>query len=782
MADVDDDFGNTQPLDTRFFSIHRRRSTARTADDVLKQVEKFSARFSTTGRRKSESSRKASTVEAAGLEEVPALSPGGVNEALKALQIPNSTLSSDDDYDDGDLGTSELQGAPILQRGNSVVFAVERFLSNMEAERAENREMLRTSSAVIERGPHVASRQQLPEVEAVERRVFALLDDDAFEDWLNLGDVRRVGDEFVGNASHLTPPPYLHQHGDQHGDEMRPPDAVASRFVVGGGFGKRVMDSLARGEFAPHLIFDELDLSDPLAGIDKSKLAEALAERRDSGYFPPSRKSSIFEDESTTNDDLPDKFATFLRGVGAETTSGTASAIRSQVGEVISFLKERQSAAEAPCAPWTLKQVLTLANEVNAALEEGDDADYFLFGSGTVVPPPSYVPRSPNIFRGPSPPPCKSGTDSVTTGYLVSCPASPNDAELKKESRTSSAIDAESTAVTAYEFTQRRLLPALSEMGKHLYQLEWAVRYAIAFLNALFAVDEEDAWIREEISGRCVTLEYLAQALQRESLRLEDNILRHDDFAKIKASSERCKEDLLVPAEETLKMILTQCPFRDQRALLKRHQNTITAAVNKATLFFQEFDSSWTCFITAHAKWKSSFLDSGFVRLQGIAHGWMTATLGFIDPVLNKQVVDRNTRDVMSYKKRITVAEVVRRLVVENNADLTSVAVEIKGVSSRIVGLQLSMAARYLCDQTAEKFDKDWQFSMSYSRRESDSESSVSQPAPVAGSQADQEVHHSAVASPRSVAALNLAGSPKDSSKSPFRSELQLDGDSSPMQ
>jgi hypothetical protein len=749
MTELDDDSKGVA-LDTRFFSINRRRSTVFTADDVLKQVEKFSAKFSitggssketSTGRRQSEQPSNRGSflqveksaqqpsgsftrdishiafVQSGGYdieapEEPPFTLPDVVSSnARTSLHISPSTMYDDDSAEETELSPDEL---PKLRRSNSVVTECDHLLTQIEAGRLERRSTIRRSTALLDHAPPIVDVPR--EVAAVERVIFAPMDDDTFEDWLNLGDVRKVGDDIAARTF---------RSPAQQDLLPRSKDSFVTRFVVGGGFGDRVVESLARGEFAPNLIFDDLDMSDPAtaAGVaDTIKLARKSRglddEDSDEDAFQsahPSQRPSV--SDIGVQREFSDQLSIFLHTNTMFDSSflpDDRTPIVQHLTEVVTFLQEKQAAAEAPGAPWTLKEILELTETVNACLEEGDDAVHFLEADGTAVSP-QYRKKQNTIFASRDVTPSATPTSS---GAALLPPASPQVSKLAtpKSATLVTPLAAPPTkdSLTALEFTKQRLLPALAEMGQHLYRLEWGARYVIAFLDSLFAMNEHDAWIRDAVAGRCVTLGYQAQAIQRAALLLQDNVARHEDFANIRTSSEACAENLLAPTESMLKSILTTCPFRDQRTLLKQCQPTITAAVNKATLFFQEFDSTWVSFITFHEEWKISFLDSGFCRLQGIAHSWLTASLGFVDPVLNRQVLDQNTRDVASYKRKISMAEVVRRLVVNSGADFSSVSVEVKGVSSRIVGLQLCMGARYLCEQTSEKFDNIWGFSMSY--------------------------------------------------------------------
>lgn len=261
-------------------------------------------------------------------------------------------------------------------------------------------------------------------------------------------------------------------------------------------------------------------------------------------------------------------------------------------------------------------------------------------------------------------------------------------------------------------YVKTNIFERAQEIGSSVYAAEWVLRYIVSFVNAQVAIDEADALAREEIISECVQLVADLKTLTTSVLSLGSKSRHYEEFAQLREWTESQADALITPLENKFEFILRQCPFPEQRSLLKRHFKRLEHMTVNAVKFLCGFDSQWSSTIPFHAAWKEDFLNRSFLRLHGtVATSWMASSLGFVDPILT-MLVKAESQNPREYRKRISMAAKVEYMVAVEGADFYSVALSCKGVASSVVGLQLCMGSRYLLDETSREFDDKWGFEM----------------------------------------------------------------------
>lgn len=249
-------------------------------------------------------------------------------------------------------------------------------------------------------------------------------------------------------------------------------------------------------------------------------------------------------------------------------------------------------------------------------------------------------------------------------------------------------------------------------LGVPLYAAEWVCRYTIAFVNSREALDESDALAREEIVAECTQMLADFNQFIVTILTISSKVEMYDEFYKTKAWVTAEAEKLLVALEGKLDTILKQ-PFDVQRAILQQNKVPLQAQVFQCLNFLVTFDEQWSSTVTLHEMWKQQFLDECYDRLHGnVAQAWMTASLGYIDPILHTQMKDELTQNHKEFRKRISMATKVERCVAQEEFSPTQVSDMVKGIPSAVLGVQLCMGARFLLEETTAEHDEKWGFSM----------------------------------------------------------------------
>lgn len=266
------------------------------------------------------------------------------------------------------------------------------------------------------------------------------------------------------------------------------------------------------------------------------------------------------------------------------------------------------------------------------------------------------------------------------------------------------------------DFVQSHMIDVAHQLGSTVYAAEWVFRYTIAFINAQTAVDVVDALAREEVLAECIQLVADINEFTSLILALGSKARQYQEFHQLQVWMETQAETLIAPLERRFVILLTKCPFAEQRHVLKKHYKVLEDMASRAVNFLSAFDLQWSSTIPYHAAWKEDYLSRCYLRLHGnVANAWMTASLGFVDPVLQLLVKadDRfSQQQPHGFRKRITMAARVERMVASDHQSFQQVALEVKGVPSSVVGLQLCMGARHLLEECEATHDEKWGFSM----------------------------------------------------------------------
>lgn len=271
-------------------------------------------------------------------------------------------------------------------------------------------------------------------------------------------------------------------------------------------------------------------------------------------------------------------------------------------------------------------------------------------------------------------------------------------------------------AVEVEAYTREFLLPKAYKAIAIAHSAEWMLQYTMAFLRTTEAADTEEAYLRLTLLGRCVRLLGDTENFSSVLLSLEAKSEEYAGFTALRETADAHLQELLDGVEDTLDAILAQ-PFPTRRSRLLLVERGVQKKLQRALLFLNEIDYSWTPTVHFHWAWKMQFLSSTFHRIHAaITRKYMQCSMGFVDDVLYDQVAD--TRITGRYmgaspvQPKVSRARQVEYEKVTEGLTLQQIGMAVKGMASLVVGEQVCMGARYIVRQSTADFDAAWGFHM----------------------------------------------------------------------
>ncbi|KAG5494047.1 hypothetical protein JKF63_01881 [Porcisia hertigi] len=368
-------------------------------------------------------------------------------------------------------------------------------------------------------------------------------------------------------------------------------------------------------------------------------------------------------------------------------TSRVTASIHDARSEMEDNIQTVEAALFRQCAPLSFEQLLDTASRVLAAMERGDLTE-------DVV-----VPREMAV---------NGGDDEAV----------PNSAD-STEGRSS--LNRPPTrvlhgAVEVEAYTRECLLPKAYKTLAIAHTSEWMLQYTMAYLRTTPAVNTDEALTRLNLLARCVRLLGDMENFSSILLSLETKCEEYAGFVALREAAESHISTLLNELESSLDAVLS-APFPSRRARLLLVERGIQKNLQRAMLFLNEIDYSWTPHVRFHWVWKVQLLTSSFHRIHGsISQKYMKCSMGFVDGALQDQVAD--TRITGRYlgaspnQPKVPRVQQVEYERITEGFTLPQIGMSVKGLASLIVGEQLCMGARYLLRQSTKEFDPIWKFHM----------------------------------------------------------------------
>ncbi|ORC93716.1 uncharacterized protein TM35_000015930 [Trypanosoma theileri] len=279
-------------------------------------------------------------------------------------------------------------------------------------------------------------------------------------------------------------------------------------------------------------------------------------------------------------------------------------------------------------------------------------------------------------------------------------------------------------AEAVMEFAQKYITPIVLSLVTTLHATEWMLQYTMTFINSLSAKDEEEAYLQLELLAQCVRWLGKIDQFVAFSTALELKWEVYEAFSQLRDSAEEHIGSVLDSIEDDLNTVLLES-FPKRRQVLLLHEGGIRERLQKVLTFLHDIESNWLPDVQLQREWKDEFLTRMLHRIHTvIAPGFLSASLGFIDESLYKLVPDDTAvgRSTQSASRRhgqsppmVSTATQVETRRVTEELNFQQIAVSVKGSASRVVGIQLCMAARFVLRQCDAEYDKKWGFSMSNS-------------------------------------------------------------------
>lgn len=272
-------------------------------------------------------------------------------------------------------------------------------------------------------------------------------------------------------------------------------------------------------------------------------------------------------------------------------------------------------------------------------------------------------------------------------------------------------------AVQVMEFIRSEVFHIADELIASAHTAQWVLRYTITFLHTIATQSEEEAGIRVGLLARCVRILGGIEMFSSLYLSLVSRSEEYEAFEALQQSAEEHITGLLDDVERTLSAVLAM-PFPTRRNKLQSVENGIRKKLQRALLFLNEIDYSWTPNVRFHVLWKQRFLSGAFERIHGhIAPRFAYCTLGFIDQSLYDKVVDsritgRFTGINPQQAPKVLVTRQVEYERVTENLTFQQIGMLVKEYASLVVGHQLCMGARYALRKATPNFNDDWGFFM----------------------------------------------------------------------
>ncbi|KAG5468363.1 hypothetical protein LSCM1_02343 [Leishmania martiniquensis] len=265
-------------------------------------------------------------------------------------------------------------------------------------------------------------------------------------------------------------------------------------------------------------------------------------------------------------------------------------------------------------------------------------------------------------------------------------------------------------------YTRQCFLPRASKVIAFAHTAEWMLQYTVVYLRTTAAANVDEACARLNLLSRCVRLLGDLENFSSVLLSLETKCEEYAGFVALKDTAEHHLGALLDEVEDTLDAIL-RAPFPSRRARLLHVEGGMRKKLQRALLFLNEIDYSWTPHVRFHWAWKMQLLSMSFHRIHGpISRKYMQCSMGFIDGSLYERVAD--TRITGRYmgssplQPKVLRAQQVEYEKITEGLSLPQIGMSVKGLASLVIGEQLCMGARYILHQSTKDFDHIWGFHM----------------------------------------------------------------------
>lgn len=272
-------------------------------------------------------------------------------------------------------------------------------------------------------------------------------------------------------------------------------------------------------------------------------------------------------------------------------------------------------------------------------------------------------------------------------------------------------------ALEMLEFVKEHVLPMAYEAVSVSHSVQWMLLYTVTFLQSLAAQTMKEAEMRVDLLSQCVRLISSIENLAALSLSIVAKREEYDSFAELKLLAGDYMTSTVDDVEKTLRGVL-HFPFPERRKELQLIESQIQEKIRCALLLLNEIDTTWVPVVYYQMIWKHDFMSAVLKKIHcRIAVMYVSASMGFVDKSLYE--LDKDTREIDNFSRGIAfMAKVPRATLVEyervtKKTPFEVIAISLKGIGSRQVGLQLCMGSRYILKQCGEEFDSAWGFSMS---------------------------------------------------------------------
>ncbi|KPI83127.1 hypothetical protein ABL78_7848 [Leptomonas seymouri] len=443
--------------------------------------------------------------------------------------------------------------------------------------------------------------------------------------------------------------------------------------------------------------------ADEGSGLEDSEEETMKEAAGRAAMLSPSLSSSAFSDE--LNGNCPGAVKTFLKHLRSSNRATiSVRECRAEVEENISMVEEALSRQCSPLSFATLRDAVSRALEV---IERG------YLDEDLCVPDCRETDDREGEEVG-------EAAHDQSGSHHVATPSAPTASSLAGSSPRTATPKVNMIvlhgAVEVEAYTREFLLPKAYKAIAIAHSAEWMLQYTMAFLRTAEAADKDEAEMRLVQLGCCVRLLGDTESFSSVLLSLEAKSEEYAGFTALRNTAEAHLGSLLEKVESSLDAVLS-LPFPARRSRLLLIERGMQKNLQRALLFLNEIDYSWTPTAHFHWSWKMQFLSSTFQRIHGsIARKYMRCSMGFIDDALFDQVAD--TRITGRYmgaspiQPKVMRARQVEYEKVTEALTLQQIGMSVKRVASLVVGEQVCMGARYIVRQSTKEYDAAWGFHM----------------------------------------------------------------------
>lgn len=389
------------------------------------------------------------------------------------------------------------------------------------------------------------------------------------------------------------------------------------------------------------------------------------------------------------SDDRASVFPLLCRMRVTTTPAKGISDVQTAIEDNLSTL---ESELDVRCAPFTFREVLNTITQALLAMERG-----YADERVTLEMYMRKAYTSPEEMRQ-----MRGGSARYFLGE-------------RRCSRTAELVGAREVA----DFVAESVIPVAYRVVHGIHMVQWIGQYTMTFLRTLEAQDRREAEARVELLARCVRLLGMTENFSAVLLSIQSKVSEYDAFDALRANSEQHVTALLDHVENTLDAVLAQS-FPSRRRQVRLAQDRLRLWLQRALFFLSEINTSWAPNVYYHISWKNEFLSRNYFRIHTvIASKFLACTLGFVDEDLYKLVrivrVPGHRYYIMNaarFPPDIPNFMLVEKKRVEERCDFSQIGMDVKSVSSKIVGQQLCMSSRYILGQATAEYDKAWGFEM----------------------------------------------------------------------